>query len=41
MYDDRPLNSPNDVAVDAQGRVYFTDPRYLGHEPIMQPTMAI
>lgn len=23
------LNSPNDVDIDAQGRVYFTDPRYL------------
>lgn len=22
------LNSPNDLAVDAQGRIYFTDPRY-------------
>jgi gluconolactonase len=28
-YDGRRLNSPNDVDVDAQGRVYFTDPRYL------------
>jgi gluconolactonase len=27
---DRPLNSPNDVAVDAAGRIWFTDPSY-GH----------
>jgi gluconolactonase len=26
------LNSPNDVAVDAQGRVYFSDPRYGGDD---------
>ncbi|MDE2756068.1 MAG: SMP-30/gluconolactonase/LRE family protein, partial [Acidobacteriota bacterium] len=24
----RRLNSPNDVTVDTQGRLYFTDPRY-------------
>jgi gluconolactonase len=28
-YDGKRLNSPNDVDVDAKGRVYFTDPRYL------------
>src|SRR5437867_7953476 len=27
------FNSPNDLTVDAHGRVYFTDPRYVGHEP--------
>jgi gluconolactonase len=27
------FNSPNDVAVDAQGRVYLSDPRYVGDEP--------
>jgi hypothetical protein len=26
------LNAPNDLVLDADGRVYFTDPRYLGHE---------
>jgi gluconolactonase len=26
-------NSPNDLAVDLKGRIYFTDPRYLGPEP--------
>jgi gluconolactonase len=24
------LNSPNDIAIDSQGRVWFTDPRYEG-----------
>jgi gluconolactonase len=32
-YDDKRFNSPNDVAVDRQGRVYVSDPRYVGDEP--------
>jgi len=27
------FNSPNDLCVDESGRIYFTDPRYVGHEP--------
>ncbi len=27
------INSPNDLTVDRRGRVYFTDPRYVGDEP--------
>jgi gluconolactonase len=27
------FNSPNDLTVDTKGRVYFTDPRYVGDEP--------
>lgn len=27
------FNSPNDLTLDAKGRVYFSDPRYLGSEP--------
>jgi gluconolactonase len=27
------LNSPNDLVVDLKGRIYFTDPRYVGSEP--------
>jgi gluconolactonase len=27
------FNSPNDLTIDAQGRIYFTDPRYVGDEP--------
>ena len=27
------FNSPNDVTVDVKGRVYFSDPRYVGDEP--------
>ncbi len=32
-YEDKRFNSPNDVAVDRQGRVYVSDPRYVGNEP--------
>jgi gluconolactonase len=32
-YDNKRFNSPNDVAVDRQGRVYVSDPRYVGNEP--------
>ncbi|MCI0378886.1 MAG: SMP-30/gluconolactonase/LRE family protein [Gemmataceae bacterium] len=27
------FNSPNDLIIDTKGRVYFTDPRYVGDEP--------
>ena len=32
-YEGKRFNSPNDLAIDAKGRVYFTDPRYGGDEP--------
>jgi gluconolactonase len=41
LYEGRPFNSPNDVTIDRQGRIYFSDPRYLGHEPVEQPVMAV
>lgn len=27
------FNAPNDLAIDLKGRIYFSDPRYLGDEP--------
>ena len=33
-YDGHRFNSPNDVTVDKAGRIYFSDPRYLGNEPV-------
>jgi len=27
------FNAPNDLDIDRKGRIYFTDPRYLGDEP--------
>jgi gluconolactonase len=32
-YKGKRFNSPNDVAIDAKGRVYVSDPRYVGDEP--------
>ena len=29
----RRFNAPNDLSIDTQGRIYFSDPRYLGTEP--------
>ena len=40
-YDGKLLNSPNDVAVDLQDRIYFSDPRYVGSEPLEQPVQAV
>jgi sugar lactone lactonase YvrE len=31
-YQGKRLNSPNDLAIDGQGRIYFTDPRYSKRE---------
>src|SRR3954471_18649046 len=31
-YEGKRFNSPNDLAIDAQGRIYFTDPRYVGND---------
>jgi gluconolactonase len=41
LYDGKPYNSLNDVSIDEQGRIYFSDPRYLGHEPVDQPGFAV
>ena len=41
LYEGKPFNAPNDLTIDDQGRIYFSDPRYLGHEPIEQPLMAV
>lgn len=32
-YQGQRFNAPNDLCVDREGRIYFTDPRYLGDEP--------
>ncbi len=41
LYDGEPYNALNDIAIDSKGRIYFSDPRYLGHEPVDQATMAV
>lgn len=40
-FEGRRLNSPNDITIDEQGRVYFSDPRYLGHEPVDQAIQSV
>jgi len=30
--DGKKFNAPNDLCVDRQGNIYFTDPKYVGHE---------
>ncbi len=41
MFEGRPFNSCNDITIDEQGRIYFSDPRYLGYESLDQPVMAV
>ncbi len=41
LYNGKPFNSPNDLTIDEQGRIYFTDPRYAGHEPVEQPVFGV
>jgi len=31
-WDGKRFNSPNDLVIDTKGRIYFTDPRYVGDE---------
>ena len=40
-FDGKLLNSPNDITVDAKNRIWFTDPRYVGDEPVEQPLKAV
>jgi gluconolactonase len=32
-YQGKRFNAPNDLVIDRRGRIFFTDPRYLGNEP--------
>ena len=41
LFEGRAFNSPNDITLDEQGRIYFSDPRYAGHEPVEQPVEAV
>ena len=40
-YNGRKFNSPNDVSLDEKGRIYFSDPRYLGHETVELGVMGV
>lgn len=41
LFNGRHFNAPNDLTIDGEGNIYFTDPRYLGHEPIEQPVQGV
>jgi gluconolactonase len=41
LFEGKSYNALNDLSIDEKGRVYFTDPRYLGHEPIEQAGFAV
>ena len=32
QYQGKKFNAPNDLCLDAQGNLYFSDPKYVGHE---------
>lgn len=40
-YAGKKLNSPNDLAIDKQGRIYFTDPRYGEMDGVEQDRMGV
>lgn len=40
-YMNQPLNAPNDLVIHPSGAIYFSDPRYLGPEPLTQPGMWV
>ncbi|MDP7015044.1 MAG: SMP-30/gluconolactonase/LRE family protein [Pirellulaceae bacterium] len=40
-FEGKPFNAPNDITLDEKGRIYFSDPRYLGPETVDQPVMAV
>lgn len=40
-YQGKKLNSPNDLAIDPEGRIYFTDPRYGEAGDLEQDRMAV
>ena len=33
LYQGKHFNAPNDCCLDSEGRIYFSDPRYVGDEP--------
>jgi len=40
-YEGKRFNSPNDLALDRQGRVYFTDPRYGNRDSMELPVEGV
>src|SRR5207244_2355519 len=40
-YTGKRLNSPNDLVIDSEGRIYFTDPRYGDRKGVEQDKEAV
>ncbi len=40
-YEGKRLNSPNDLVVHQDGSIYFSDPRYVGEEPVELSQMSV
>lgn len=40
-YDGGKYAAPNDVSIDEKGRIYFSDVRYVGFEPVEQPGFGV
>lgn len=40
-FNNKPFNSLNDLTIDNKGRLYVTDPRNLGDEPLEQPFFGV
>ena len=41
LFEKKPFNSPNDLAIHPDGSIYFSDPRYVGFEPLAFPGMWV
>ena len=41
FFNGRRFNAPNDISIDEKGRIYFSDPRYIGHEPVDQVIQGV
>ena len=40
-YQEKRFNSPNDLVIDRVGRIYFSDPKYVGPERMELPSMDV
>jgi len=40
-HDGKPLNEPNDLVIDRQGGIYFTDPKFGSGRPVPQGTLGV
>ncbi|MDA1016484.1 MAG: SMP-30/gluconolactonase/LRE family protein [Planctomycetota bacterium] len=40
-FEGKRFNSPNDIVIDAQGRIYFSDPKYVGPEKLELDSMNV